>query len=71
MAGLLTDRLEKARERLEEAREAIKALCEPVEPPKDTAAYLHYFCAADTRTTRRSSRRTNRSGSRSTSSPRP
>lgn len=48
VAGLLTDRLEKARERLEEAREAIKALCEAVAPPKDTAAYLHYFCAADT-----------------------
>jgi len=48
VAGLLTDRLEKARERLEEARETIKALCEAVTPPKDTAAYLHYFCAADT-----------------------
>ena len=48
VAGLLTDRLEKARERLDEAREAIKALCEPVEPPKDTAAYLRYFCAKDT-----------------------
>ncbi|MGO9566721.1 MAG: type I restriction endonuclease subunit R [Desulfomonilaceae bacterium] len=48
VAGLLTDRLEKAKERLEEAREAIKALCEPVEPPKDTAAYLRYFCAKDT-----------------------
>ena len=46
--GLLTDRLEKARERLEEAREAVKALCEPVAPPKDTAAYLRYFCAEDT-----------------------
>ena len=46
--GLLTDRLEKARERLEEAREAVKALCEPVEPPQDTAAYLRYFCAEDT-----------------------
>ncbi len=34
VAGLLSDRLEKARERLEEAREAIKALCEPVEPPR-------------------------------------
>ena len=31
VAGLLEDRLEKARERLEEAREAVKALCEPVE----------------------------------------
>lgn len=48
VAGLLTDRLETAKERLEEAREAIKALCEPVEPPKDTAAYLRYFCAKDT-----------------------
>ncbi len=46
--GLLTDRLDKARERLEEAREAIKALCEPVDPPKDTAAYLRYFCARNT-----------------------
>ena len=35
VAGLLEDRLEKARERLEEAREAVKALCEPVEPPRD------------------------------------
>jgi len=47
VAGLLSNRLEKARERLEEAREAIKALCEPVEPPKDTVAYLRYFCAKD------------------------
>jgi len=47
VAGLLEDRLGKARERLEEAREAVKALCEPVEVPKDSAAYLHYFCAKD------------------------
>jgi type I restriction enzyme R subunit len=47
VAGLLEDRLTKARERLEEAREAVKALCEPVEPPKDTPAYLRYFCAKD------------------------
>jgi len=46
--GLLTNRLDKAKERLEEAREAIKALCEAVEPPKDTAAYIRYFCARDT-----------------------
>ena len=44
--GLLKDRLQQGRERLEERREATKALCEPVEPPHDTAAYLHYFCAA-------------------------
>lgn len=47
VAGLLKDRLEEGRTRLEEAREAIKALCEPVEPPRDTAAYLRYFCAAE------------------------
>ena len=47
VAGLLKDRLVKARERLEETRESVKALCEPVEPPKDTAAYLRYFCAKD------------------------
>jgi len=46
--GLLTDRLDKAKERLEEARESIKALCEPVDPPKDTTAYMRYFCAKDT-----------------------
>ncbi|NIA13655.1 MAG: HsdR family type I site-specific deoxyribonuclease [Nitrospiraceae bacterium] len=47
VAGLLKDRLEKGRERLEELRESIKALCEPVEPPRDTAAYVRFFCAAD------------------------
>jgi len=45
--GLLKDRLTQGRERLEEAREAVKALCEPVEPPRDSAAYLRYFCAAE------------------------
>jgi type I restriction enzyme R subunit len=45
--GLLKDRLEEAKEDLEEAREVIKALCEPVEHPKDTAAYLRYFCGTD------------------------
>jgi type I restriction enzyme R subunit len=47
VAGLLKDRLEKARERLEETREAVKALCEPVEPPRDAPAYLRYFCAQE------------------------
>ncbi|MBI2838538.1 MAG: type I restriction endonuclease subunit R [Acidobacteria bacterium] len=47
VAGLLGDRLAKARERLEETREAVKALCEPVEDPTDSAAYLQYFCAKD------------------------
>lgn len=45
--GLLKDRLAAGRARLEEARDAIKALCEPVEPPKGSADYLRYFCAAE------------------------
>jgi type I restriction enzyme, R subunit len=48
VAGLLSDRVAKARERLDAAREVIKALCEPVDAPKDTVAYLRYFCARDT-----------------------
>ncbi len=47
VAGLLENRLEKGRDDLEEAREAVKALCEPVAMPRDSAAYLHYFCAKD------------------------
>jgi len=47
VAGLLKDRLGEARERLEETLEAVRALCEPVEPPKDSPAYLRYFCAKD------------------------
>ena len=47
VAGLLEDRLVTARERLEETRESVKALCEPVEAPRDSAAYLRYFCAKD------------------------
>lgn len=42
--GLLSDRLEKAKEHLDEALEKVKALCEPVEPPKDTRQYIRYFC---------------------------
>ena len=47
VAGLLKDRLKEAREDLEEALETVRALCEPVEAPRDTAAYLRYFCAKD------------------------
>ena len=47
VAGLLQDRLGKGREHLEKVRESIKALCEPVEPPRDTLAYLRFFGAAD------------------------
>ncbi|MBR9802820.1 HsdR family type I site-specific deoxyribonuclease [bacterium] len=43
VAGLLGDRLEKGAQRLEEAREAIKALCEPITPPRDQLASLRFF----------------------------
>jgi type I restriction enzyme R subunit len=46
--GLLKDRLKKGKERLDEALEAIKALCEPVEPPKDDIAHIRYFCGQNT-----------------------
>jgi len=46
--GLLTNRIDASRKRLEEALEQVRAICEPVPPPRDSAAYLHYFCAADT-----------------------
>ncbi len=45
--GLLKDRLQQGKERLEETREKVKALCEPVDPPKDTAAYIRYFCSEE------------------------
>jgi len=46
--GLLKDRLKNGKESLDEALEAIKALCEPVEPPKDTLAHIRYFCGKNT-----------------------
>jgi type I restriction enzyme R subunit len=45
--GLLSDRIEEAREDLDEALEKIRALCEPVEPPKNTLQYQQYFCARE------------------------
>jgi len=47
VAGLLEDRLGKARQRLEDALESVRALCEPVEPPKDQQAYFRYFSSKD------------------------
>lgn len=41
---ILKDRLAKGRERLDEAMEAIALVCDPVQPPKDTLSYIHYFC---------------------------
>jgi type I restriction enzyme, R subunit len=45
--GLLSDRVEKAREDLDGALEGIRALCEPVEPPKNTLQYQRFFCALE------------------------
>lgn len=42
--GLLTDRLEKARERLEETLETLHQLCAPVETPKEIEQFIRYFC---------------------------
>jgi type I restriction enzyme R subunit len=41
---LLQDRLKKGRERLDEALEAIALICEPVPPPRNDLAHIHYFC---------------------------
>jgi len=43
VAGLLEDRLKKGRERLEDALETIRALIEPVQPPKGQVQFQHYF----------------------------
>ncbi|MFD3399840.1 type I restriction endonuclease subunit R [Kribbella sp. NPDC058693] len=45
--GLLSDRIDKAREDLDEALETVRAICEPVVPPKGTLQYQQYFCAKD------------------------
>jgi type I restriction enzyme R subunit len=42
--GLLKDRVALAKEHLEDALESTRALVEPVEKPKDSAAYMRYFC---------------------------
>src|ERR1017187_6877906 len=47
VTGLLEDRLGKAKERLEDALEQVRALCDPVEVPKDQAAYLRYFSSKE------------------------
>lgn len=41
--GLLEDRLTKAKQKLDDTREQVKALCEPVLPPKGTLEYIAYF----------------------------
>lgn len=44
--GLLKDRVEQGRQDLDEALEKIRALVEPVAPPKGTLEYQHYFVAS-------------------------
>ena len=43
VAGLLQDRLKKGKERLDDALETMRALIEPVEPPKGQVQFQHYF----------------------------
>lgn len=45
--GLLSDRIEKAREDLDDSLERIRALVEPVAPPRNTLQYQQYFCARE------------------------
>ncbi|WP_168581974.1 type I restriction endonuclease subunit R [Gephyromycinifex aptenodytis] len=45
--GLLSDRIEKAREDLDDALERVRALVEPVAPPKITLQYQQYFCSME------------------------
>ncbi len=45
--GLLSDRVEKAREDLDEALERVRALVEAVAPPRNTLQYQQYFCAME------------------------
>lgn len=47
VAGLVENRLERAKQRLDEAREAIKALCEPAGQKPATNDYVRYFCSAE------------------------
>ena len=47
VAGLLENRLDKGKERLEDALEAIRALCEPVEAPRDSEAFYRFFSSQE------------------------
>src|SRR5699024_1364793 len=48
VTGLLNDRLQVAKERLDSALDRVKALCEPVAPPKEMTQYFAYFSTTDT-----------------------
>lgn len=44
VAGLLSDRLQKGKEKLDECLENVKALCEAVLEPRGQKEYRNYFC---------------------------
>ncbi len=45
ITGLLKNRLEFAKERLEKALKIVKVICDPVDNPKETVDFIHYFVA--------------------------
>ncbi len=45
--GLVVDRIEKSRKELDDALERVRAICEPIAPPKNTLQYQQYFCAGE------------------------
>ncbi len=47
ITGLLKNRLEFGSQRLNKALKKVKSICEPVENPKGTLEFLHYFVAED------------------------
>lgn len=47
ITGLLKNRLEFGSQRLNKALKKVKLICEPVENPKGTLEFLHYFVAED------------------------
>ncbi len=48
VSGLLSDRLDKAKDQLDDTLEALRALCEAVTAPRNDVDYIHYFCGSNT-----------------------
>ncbi len=42
--GILKDRFQESKKDLDEALDRVRALCEPVQPPKEHDDYIRYFC---------------------------
>ncbi len=42
--GLLSNRLTDGRKELDQALESISALCEPIQPPKESNDFINFFC---------------------------